>query len=145
MVTSATRIHSLISLRELGYSTHFPDTNFRDGHRTTPNFGRNIYIVRRRCSLNVLSVWYIASFRNWSASKAKTRRPNFALFDPAVKIGREVDELPESKRISIIVVQGKSFRFSISCSVFTALHRMQTRSSDNNSVCPSVRLSNCEL
>ena len=27
-------------------------------------------------------------------------------------------------------------------SVFTALHGMQTRSSDENSVCPSVRLSN---
>jgi len=27
--------------------------------------------------------------------------------------------------------------------IFTALHEMQTRSSDENSVCPSVRLSVC--
>ena len=29
------------------------------------------------------------------------------------------------------------------CLVFTVLHEMQTRSSDENSVCPSVRLSVC--
>jgi len=29
--------------------------------------------------------------------------------------------------------------------IFTALHGMQTRSSDENSVCPSVRLSNAAL
>jgi len=31
--------------------------------------------------------------------------------------------------------------FIVDLAVFTALHEMQTRSSDENSVCPSVRLS----
>ena len=51
------------------------------------------------------------------------------------------------KNAVVTKVKGSSMRrstyFLFLSFIFTALHAMQTRSSDENSVCPSVRLSVC--
>ena len=49
----------------------------------------------------------------------------------------------ESSEVTFTFKKSTYFCISAYARVFTALHAMQTRSSDENSVCPSVRLSVC--
>jgi len=59
---------------------------------------------------------FVVSFCNYKASKAKVRQHSEILYFLPVKFRRGIGEVSQSKRRSIIVASGRSFKFPIYCS-----------------------------